>query len=237
MKQLTKQLYGILTMGGFMNSYLLDTGDGLVVIDTGISPKHIAILEKGLSERGWGIIDIKHILITHCHYDHIGGLTTLQTKTHAPTYAHPADSPVIRGEQLPAFPNPDELGAINRFALNGMKNRKFPSARVDIEITDGQILSDIMPNLTVIHLPGHSNGQIGFWLPPEKLLIGGDVMMHIPLGFGLRMPSRAASPNWEEAKRSIKRVATMDVDAICLGHGRPIMQNAHEKINKLAQRL
>jgi len=235
MKQLTNNLYGILTMGGFMNSYLLDTGNGLVVIDTGISPKHIALLEKGLSEHGWSVADIKHILITHCHYDHIGGLSTLQAKTDAPTYAHPADSPIIRGQQPPAFPNPDELGRINRFALNGMKNRTFPSGRVDMEINDGQILGDILPNLTVIHLPGHSYGQIGFWLPEEKLLIGGDVMIHTPLG--MFMPTRAASPDWAEAQRSIKRVADMQVNAICVGHGRPLMQNAHIKIAKLAQRL
>ncbi len=235
MKPLTKNLYGILTLAQFMNSYLLDTGNGLVVIDTGISPKHITKIENGLSEQGWKLSDIKHILITHCHYDHIGGLAYLQTKTNAPTYAHPADIPVIHGKKLPDYAKPEELGTINRMALKIAMNRKFPSARVDVEVRDNQILGDIFPNLTVIHLPGHSDGQIGFWLPDEKLLIGGDVMMHMP--FGMIMPTRLASPDWTAAKKSIKRVAEMGLNALCVGHGRPVMQDAHIKINKLAQRL
>lgn len=235
MQPLTKHLYGNLTLAQFMNSYLLDTGNGLVVIDTGTSPKHIITLEKGLSERGWKLSDIKHIFITHCHYDHIGGLAYLQTKTDAPTYAHPADIPIIRGERPPTYAKPDELGTINRFLLKSMVKRQFPTGRVDIEITDNQVLDAIFPNLTVIHLPGHSDGQIGFWLPDEKLLIGGDVMMHMP--FGMIMPTRAASPDWTQAKQSIKRVAEMGIDAICVGHGRPVMHDAHIKIDKLAQRI
>lgn len=235
MKPLTKHLYGILTLAQFMNSYILDTGNGLVVIDTGTSPKHITLLEKGLSEHGWKLSDIKHILITHCHYDHIGGLAYLQTKINAPTYAHPADIPIIRGEKLPRYAQSEELGAMNRFILKIAMKREFPSGRVDVEVTDNQILGDILPNLMVIHLPGHSDGQIGFWLPDEECLIGGDVMMHMP--FGMTMPTRAASPNWIQAKQSIKRVAEMNVSAICLGHGRPVMRDAHTKIHKLAQRI
>lgn len=235
MKQLTPYLYGILTQMQFMNSYLLDTGDGLVVIDTGTSPKHIALLEKGLSKKGWSFKDIKHILITHCHYDHIGGLAYLQTKTDALTYAHSADAPIIRGEKIPDFPSAEALGRLNRAVRRMMLNRKFPTGRVDVALHDQQVLGDIMPNLTVIHLPGHSYGQVGFWLPDERLLIGGDVMLNTP--FGMTMPFRAASPDWDEAKRSIKHVAEMDVKAICLGHGRPVMHNAHERIANLAQRL
>lgn len=235
MKQLTPNLYGILTTFQFMNSYLLDTGDGLVVIDTGTSAKHINLLGKGLSEKGWSFADIKHILITHCHYDHIGGLAYLQTKTDAPTYAHSADIPIIQGEKIPDFPPAEELGIFNRRIRRMIMKRKFPSGRVDVELRDQQVLGDIMPNLTVIHLPGHSYGQVGFWLPDERLLIGGDVMFNTPLG--MTMPFRVASPDWAEAKRSIKRVAGMDVKAICVGHGRPVLQNAHERIANLAQRL
>lgn len=72
-------------------------------------------------------------------------------------------------------------------------------------------------------------------MPEAKLLIGGDVMFHTPIG--MTMPFRVASPDWQEAKRSIKRVAEMGVEALCLGHGRPVMHGAHQRIAQLAQRL
>lgn len=162
MKQLTKTLYGILTTANFINSYLLDSGDGLVVIDTGTSAKHIGLLEKGLSARGWSLADVKHILITHCHYDHIGGLAYLQTKTDAPTYAHAGDIPAIRGDEPPAFPSADDFGRVNRYILRMIQKRKFPTGRVDNTLSDGQVLEAIYPQLTVIHLPGHSHGRWDF---------------------------------------------------------------------------
>lgn len=104
-------------------------------------------------------------------------------------------------------------------------------ARVDVELDDGDSLDQVLPGMQVVYLPGHSYGQVGYYIPQDKLLIGGDVMMHF---FGsLRMPLRFVSPDWTAVKASIRKVAEMDIDILCLGHGK-VIYNANEIIRQYA---
>jgi glyoxylase-like metal-dependent hydrolase (beta-lactamase superfamily II) len=87
----------------------------------------------------------------------------------------------------------------------------------------------------VIDEPGHSPGQCGFWQAEQRLLIGGDVMMNIP--FGLSLPVAYGTPDMEEAKRSICKVAEMRVETLCLGHGKPLVRMAAPAIRAFVSKL
>ena len=141
------------------------------------------------------------------------------------------------GKPKSAIANPDELSGLNRMMYRQMaqsQNRHIEPARVDVDLSDGDVLDTILEGLQVIHLPGHSHGQVGYYVPQQKLLVGGDVMMRL---FGvLRMPLRFVSPDWTAVKQSIRRVAEMDVEILCLGHGVPIF-NAGPIILKFADKL
>lgn len=234
MKQLTAHIRGILTQGGYLNAYLITHDDRLTLVDAGIAGFENTVTRE-LASIGKTPADLYAMVITHAHPDHYGGLPALQAITSAPTLAHRVDAAIIRGERPFGFAQPDELGWFNRRMLSAMKNQKPIVARVDREPNDGDVLEDIAPGLTVIHLPGHSMGQIGLYLPADKALIGGDVLMRYPWGLG--MPLRAVSPDWNATKDSIRRAASLPLDALLLGHGSPILHNAQAHIASFAARM
>ena len=235
MKRIADHVYGILTKASYVNFYLIANDDNLTVIDVALSAADVDKLAAGLKTRGWTLDNVQRILITHAHMDHVGGLAELQKRCpDAQTYAHQRAAPVLRGEEQIEFADPATLRGFSRLIRRFLKGIKEPY-RVEKELQDGDTLDEVLPGLQVVHLPGHSYGHTGFWWPGKHVLIGGDVMMHYP--WGLRMPLRAPSPDWQEAKRSIHKVAEMGVDVLCLGHGKPILSGADAKIKKLSARI
>ncbi|MEL6150734.1 MAG: MBL fold metallo-hydrolase [Chloroflexota bacterium] len=240
MKRITDNIHIVTVAFGTVNLYVLDTGSGLAVIDFAMDEKSINTLEKGLTQAGYSMADVRHALVTHCHYDHIGGLHILQNRADVTTYAHMADAPIVRGDtglNLPdpaTLPNPFDRFVRQSMINNGQDKNEFP-AQVDIELTDGDTLDDVMSGLTVVHLPGHTDGQVGYWLPQQKVLFGGDCAMNF---FGrMTGPLRGPAPDWNAAIASVQKAADLQPDVLCLGHGAVITENTTQKLQKLAARL
>ncbi|MEM6285322.1 MAG: MBL fold metallo-hydrolase [Chloroflexota bacterium] len=240
MKRIADNIYQITVIFGGVNFYVLDTGNGLAIIDFAMDENSINTLEKELAQAGFTLADVRYALVTHCHYDHIGGLSNLQGRADVTTYVHVGDAPIVRGDTGLNLPDPSTLpNPLDRFMQqsmisNGQHKNQFP-AQVDIELTDGDTLDDIMPGLTVVHLPGHTDGQAGYWLPQQKVLFGGDCAMNF---FGrMTGPFRGPAPDWNAAIASIQKAADLQPDVLCLGHGPVITQNTTQKLQKLAARL
>lgn len=236
MSQLTQRVYGVLTLQSFLNGYIVVHEDGtLTAIDAGMTG-YFRAFERVLGQMNRTWKDVKRIFITHAHIDHVGGLAELQAKApHAITYVHRLDAPIVRGEQLPQTARAEELGIIGRMMLPFVAKNRTAPARVDETPEDGNVLNSIAQGATVILLNGHSHGQIGLWLPQERTLIGGDVMMRFP--WGLSLPLRPPSVDWQAVKKSVHRVDALGVQTLCLGHGAPLVGNATPAIQALAQKL
>ncbi|MDQ3286610.1 MAG: MBL fold metallo-hydrolase [Actinomycetota bacterium] len=149
-----------------VNAFVIDLGDdGLVLIDAGTPDDTKAILEV-VGELGRRSADVRHILVTHCHADHAGGLAELKKATGAPAYMHPADAEMVRvGRALrPLTPTP---GPLNRavfwlFLRNGPKT--LPATGVEHEVSDGEVLP-FAGGIRAVHAPGHCAGQLAFFWP------------------------------------------------------------------------
>lgn len=227
MQQISEHVYGILKFGALLNMYLIANGDSLTLVDTALGEGDVKTVEDALATKGWTLANIKHILITHAHPDHIGGLAAFQKRVNAHTYVHRLDAPVVRGEKGQQIAPLEELNFFWRMVAPSMANVQIPPARVDTELQDGDELPQIIEGLKVIHLMGHSYGHSGFWLEKEGILIAGDVMMNLP--WGLSFPVRAPSVDWAGVKDSVKKVAELNPKFLALGHGKIIEGNVREK--------
>jgi len=234
MRQLTANVFGILTLGGGLNGYLVQGEDGLTLVDTGTAGFHKSV-EKALAQLGRSMSDIRRIFITHAHPDHIGDLPALQQVTNATTYAHRLDAAVIRGERPLEHARPEALGRMNRLLLAQLRKQVLPVSRVEIDVDDEQMLNEIRPGAQVIHLPGHSHGHSGLYLPDDRTLIGGDVLMRMP--WGLVLPLRVASPDWDAVKQSIRKAAGLPIDHLMLGHGAPLMGGAQAALQRFVTKF
>ena len=78
-------------------THLIDTGDGLIIIDPGYYESFYQIINN-IWELGFKPKDIKYIVITHAHYDHMDCVADLVAMTGAKTFIAKADLPLLTGE-------------------------------------------------------------------------------------------------------------------------------------------
>ena len=95
-----KLMDGLHRVPGLVNTYLLETAGGLTLIDTGF-PRDTAKVIRGMTLTGHRPRDVRPILLTHAHPDHIGGAAALRDATGAQVHAHEIDAPIIEaGERF-----------------------------------------------------------------------------------------------------------------------------------------
>jgi hypothetical protein len=85
--------------GAYVHAFLLDDGDGLTLVDTLYDSDAHRILAE-LQRIGKSVADIKHIVMTHCHRSHLGGLALLKEQSGAPVYAHEWEADLIAGAPI-----------------------------------------------------------------------------------------------------------------------------------------
>jgi len=91
---------------------------------------------------------------------------------------------------------------------------KLAPAEVEDEVEDG----DRLPGgLRVVHTPGHSDGHISLLWPEKGLLIAGDACWHLT-----RLAYMPFYVDFEEARRSLAKLARLDFEVAAFGHGRPL---------------
>lgn len=229
MQQLLPRLY---TFTGLLvgRVYLIEDPDGLTLIDTGLSNAAPKILRQ-LRAAGRQAGDVRRILITHAHLDHVGGLPALRAATGAQVIASAGERPVIEGEIPPPRPPPEQLSRLNR--LMPVAQTPFPPTPVDRIVGDGDVLREVLGGLEVLATPGHAPGHLAFWQPRARLLFCGDVLMYLG---GLRLPIAAATVDMAENKRSIRALARLNPRVICFGHGVPLRRAAAETLQTFARK-
>lgn len=208
---------------GSVNAYILKAADGLTLIDTGYTDGGQRML-TALRELGHAPTDVRHILVTHAHSDHAGSLAALKQATGARAYMHPTDSPMVRqGDALrpdthgtPGWPN--QLA----FALGvRLLARTIPPAAVDQPLNDGDTLP-IAGGLQVIHVPGHSAGQVALLWQSHGILFTADAVVNL-LG---KLRYGPVVEDFPQLQASIHKLHRFNFDVACFGHGAPLTTRA-----------
>jgi metallo-beta-lactamase class B len=189
-------------------SSILITGDqGDILIDGG-TEADADLIAANIRDLGFNLGDIRYILFSHEHFDHVGGIARLQQLTGAQLVSSAAAAPVI-GSGVASEADPQ----------SGM-HQPFPAAHVDRVVHDGEIvrLGNIL--VTAVATPGHTPGAMTWhWGACD-----GGVCRHIVYADSLNPISRddyrfSDHPAYLAAfRRSIAKVAALDCDILLTPH-------------------
>ncbi|HEY2528512.1 MAG TPA: MBL fold metallo-hydrolase [Xanthobacteraceae bacterium] len=205
---------------GMANAFLIESDDGLTLIDAGFPRKEAAVF-KAIRGLGRSPDQLKHLIFTHGHPDHIGSAAAIVRESGAKTYMHSLDIPIAEsgGPFRPMRPAPGLLGQVLCRLFFRPEERTEPVA-IDQPLTPGETLP-IGGGFEVIHAPGHCAGQVALLWRPGRMLFAGDVCTNLmglgdPVGF----------ESLEEGRASQRKLAGLSFDAAGFGHGKPIARDA-----------
>jgi glyoxylase-like metal-dependent hydrolase (beta-lactamase superfamily II) len=213
---------------GPVNIFLLDSPDGCALIDTGVSGSVGAVL-RALHALGKQPRDVRHIILTHAHPDHIGSLAPLKKTTDAEVYIHPLDADIATNGAgfRPMSPAPGLFPAM-MFQMFVRPVETVEPATIEHHVQTEELLP-IAGGLTAIHVPGHCAGQLAFFWPRHGgVLFAADTCMNV-MGLGWTM----GYEDFEEGKRSLMKLAQLDFRVACFGHGQTILHDAGDRFRKV----
>jgi glyoxylase-like metal-dependent hydrolase (beta-lactamase superfamily II) len=186
----------------------------LSIVDAGLMGKGNYKLEA-MARLGIERSDIKRIIMTHTHMDHLGCLPELlKAIPQAELWIHRLEAePLEQGDERIAYGM--EMFQTLCQAQYGLEPGAF-RCHVDRRLDGGETLEIGQMNWEVIHIPGHSQGSIGLYFRPEKILIPGDVV-YSDFAIG-RFDLHGA--NGPELKNSLMTLAELEVNVLLPGHNR-----------------
>lgn len=151
----------------FVYSFIIFGKNNAYLIDSGVSTSENEIL-KCVVDNGYSINDIKALILTHSHPDHIGSAKSIKEKSSCEVLAHEGEREWIENvdKQFAERPVP----GFSNFVKDSVKIDRFLKDSEKIELEDGLIIE-------VIHTPGHSCGSISLFVKNEYALICGDSLL------------------------------------------------------------
>ncbi len=228
-KGLTPLLPDIYQVRGVVGSnvYLIREDQGLALIDAGWPIDRRAI-SRGLASAGAGIQDLKTVVVTHYHGDHMGTVRKLKKMGDVRSAVGAEDADYVTGQRPYEHFKVDIPRRIFYSALYPFF--RYRTAEVDQALVEGQVV-DLLGGLQVIHTPGHTVGSICLYSRERGILFSGDLVRN---EYGiLEGPPPQFTPDPEAAAASLHKVAELDFETLFPGHGVPIMRDAAPRLRAL----
>jgi len=197
-----------------VNAYLLKTVAGCFLIDTGMA-KSRAKIEKGLLEAGCQPGDLKLIIVTHGHLDHVGNAAYLKDRYGAKVAMHRGDYGMVESGDMFVDAKGGVMMGLVGFLMKALGLSDYERFTPDLYLEDGQDLSPLGLDATVIHFPGHSRGSIGV------LTAGGDLFCGDHLVNNDNPARNTLIDNQAEYDVSVERLRTLKIVTVYPGHGKP----------------
>ena len=222
----------------FVNSYLLDDAGEVTIIDAGL-PGYYRDIPRELAAMGRTVADVRALLLTHGHTDHIGFAERLRRERQVPVSVHEADAALARGEES----NPAKgfgqtklrplLGFLWFGALHG--GLRTPKLREVATFGDGATL-DVPGSPRVILTPGHTAGSAVLHVASLDVLFVGDALATYAVTTGTRGPQVAPfSADAAQAVASLARLEDVAAGLVLPGHGDPWTGGVQEAVRRVRE--
>ncbi len=226
-----------------VNVYVLETDDGLVLIDGGWAiPESRKLFEAGLAQLGYSVRDIRRFLVTHMHRDHYTQAYVVGAEVGAPVslgLGDKATMDLMHGDVLDGDPNLTRLRSAGAEQLAEGWRSMMPTDRPPLddygmpdEWLDRDLVIDLgARRLDALSTPGHTQGHYVFADPEASLLFAGDhVLSTITPSIGFE-PAYVQQP-LRDYLDSLAKVRALPDMTLLPAHG-PVMDSAHARIDEL----
>jgi glyoxylase-like metal-dependent hydrolase (beta-lactamase superfamily II) len=186
----------------YVNWYVVDGGNGLTLIDAGL-PRYRIQLDKSLGTIGRSRADVRAVVLTHGHIDHIGFADVL-ADTGVAVHMHPADTALA-----------------DCVAQGAVRPAPMPTT---VPLSNGE-LSEVPGRPVVVHAPGHTDGSCVLEFRDHGVVFVGDLLCTISPRTGRRadpqLQTRGSNRDSAQAFASLERLQDVQARVVLPGHGSP----------------
>lgn len=209
-----------------VNVIFIGAAEGWVLVDAGM-PKCGEELRLVAEDIFGANAKPSAIILTHGHFDHVGGIVHLIEHWNVPVYAHPLEFPFLTGQQ--SYPEPDtsvEGGMLAKISSI------YPNEPIDITPALKALPGDgTVPHLEGwkwVHTPGHSPGQVALFRESDATLISADAIITVKQDSMYKVlvqkkevcgPPVYLTTNWQAAYESVKKLEALNPQIVVPGHG------------------
>jgi glyoxylase-like metal-dependent hydrolase (beta-lactamase superfamily II) len=216
---------GIRRLGtGRVNVYLIEEAGAITIVDAGL-PGYYGDLGAELAAMGRSIGDVRAVLLTHAHEDHIGFAERIRSEHGTPIRVHEADAALARGEVKrtsegrggPMKPIPTLSFLLFALRRGMLRTRRIAEVST---FGDGATL-DVPGTPRVIHLPGHTAGSAALLVPSHDAILVGDAFITLNVFIGRTGPQPFPNFNADnrQAFESLGRLDGVEAGLVLPGHG------------------
>lgn len=205
---------------GNANAYLVPAEDGFVLVDAGLPGVGLRALRRGLAAHRIAPSQIRLILVTHVHYDHVGALAWIKAASGAPVMVHAAEAELLAQGTIVIPPGVNGYGRlVHRVGTAAARTGllRFDPVTPDVVIEDTIAVDNYGISAQVIHTPGHTAGSLTLLTSSGDAFVGDLAANHMPWGHGPILPPFFGAR--EPLLASWAQVLAAGAQRICPGHG------------------
>jgi len=221
----------------YTNWYIVEDEGALTIVDAGV-PTSWSSLQAALSALGRRRTDVRALILTHAHFDHIGFAERARTELGIAVYVHENDVPLTRHPMQYSHERPRSLYLATQvqalpIVATLVRNRAFwPPPIADVRrFSDGSL--DVPGSPRVLFTPGHTLGHVAFHFPDRDAVIAGDAFVTLDpytAKQGPKLVARAATADTERNLASLDAIAETGATTVLTGHGEPWRGGAAEGV-------